>query len=46
MPRRDGVSAVEEILTRHPKAQLLIMTTYDGDEDIFKSLSRGAKGIC
>jgi two-component system NarL family response regulator len=44
MPRRDGVSVVEEVLDRHPKARLLIMTTYDGDEDIFKSLSRGAKG--
>jgi len=44
MPRRDGVSVVEEVLDRHPKARLLIMTTYDGDEDIFKSLSRGAMG--
>jgi two-component system NarL family response regulator len=44
MPRRDGVSVVEEVLARHPKARLLIMTTYDGDEDIFKSLSKGAKG--
>jgi two-component system NarL family response regulator len=44
MPRRDGVSVVEEVLERHPKARLLIMTTYDGDEDIFRSLSRGAKG--
>jgi len=44
MPRRDGVAVVEELIEKHPKARLLIMTTYDGDEDIFKSLSRGAKG--
>ncbi len=44
MPRRDGVAVVEEVLDRHPKARLLIMTTYDGDEDIFRSLSKGAKG--
>jgi two-component system, NarL family, response regulator len=44
MPGRDGVSVVEIVLEKHPKARLLIMTTYDGDEDIFKSLSRGAKG--
>lgn len=44
MPRRDGVAVVEIVLERHPKARLLIMTTYDGDEDIFNSLSRGAKG--
>ena len=36
MPRRDGVSVVEHVLDKHPKARLLIMTTYDGDEDIFK----------
>jgi two-component system, NarL family, response regulator len=44
MPRRDGVSVVEEVMEKHAKARVLIMTTYDGDEDIFKSLSRGAKG--
>jgi two-component system, NarL family, response regulator len=44
MPRRDGVAVVEHVLEKHPKARLLIMTTYDGDEDIFRSLSRGAKG--
>jgi len=44
MPRKDGVAAVEEVLELDPKARLLIMTTYDGDEDIFRSLSRGAKG--
>ncbi len=44
MPKLDGVAVVQEVLQRHPKARLLIMTTYDGDEDIFRSLSQGAKG--
>jgi two-component system, NarL family, response regulator len=44
MPRRDGVAVVQQVLHDHPKARLLIMTTYDGDEDIFQSLSQGAKG--
>jgi len=44
MPGRDGVSVVEIVLEKHAKARVLIMTTYDGDEDIFKSLSRGAMG--
>lgn len=44
MPKRDGVSVVEHVLGAHPKARLLIMTTYDGDEDIFRCLSRGAMG--
>jgi two-component system NarL family response regulator len=44
MPKLDGVAVVQRVLAAHPKAQLLIMTTYDGDEDIFRSLSQGAKG--
>jgi len=43
MPKRDGVSVVQNVMERHPKARLLIMTTFDGDEDIFRSLSQGAK---
>ncbi len=44
MPRRDGVSVVQQVLESDPKARVLIMTTYDGDEDIFRCLSQGAKG--
>ncbi|MGH8265044.1 MAG: response regulator [Steroidobacterales bacterium] len=44
MPKRDGVAVVEHVLEHYPKARLLIMTTFDGDEDIFRSLSQGAKG--
>jgi two-component system NarL family response regulator len=44
MPKRDGVQVVQSVLERHPKACMLIMTTFDGDEDIFRSLSQGAKG--
>jgi two-component system NarL family response regulator len=44
MPKLDGAAVVQKVLEKHPKACLLIMTTYDGDEDIFRSLSQGAKG--
>jgi two-component system NarL family response regulator len=44
MPKRDGVAVVEHVLEASPKARLLIMTTFDGDEDIFRCLSQGAKG--
>src|SRR5262245_31252187 len=44
MPKMDGATVVQKVLEKHPKACLLIMTTYDGDEDIFRSLSQGAKG--
>jgi two-component system, NarL family, response regulator len=44
MPKKDGFAVVQEVLERHPRARLLIVTTYDGDEDIFRCLSQGAKG--
>ena len=44
MPKRDGVAVVQRVMELNPKACLLIMTTYDGDEDIFRCLSGGAKG--
>ena len=44
MPRCDGVTVVQRVLAAHPHARLLVMTTYDGDEDIFRCLSQGAKG--
>jgi two-component system, NarL family, response regulator len=44
MPKRDGVAVVQQVMAANPKARLLIMTTYDGDEDIFRCLSQGAKG--
>jgi len=44
MPRCDGVTVVQHVLEKYPKARILIMTTYDGDEDIFRCLSQGAKG--
>jgi two-component system, NarL family, response regulator len=44
MPKLDGVAVVQQVMASDPKARLLIMTTYDGDEDIFRSLSQGAKG--
>jgi two-component system, NarL family, response regulator len=44
MPGMDGFEAATRILQADPAAQLLIMTTYDGDEDIFRCLRLGVKG--
>ena len=44
MPRMDGLAVVRRLLEVDADAQLLVMTTYDGDEDIFQCLSAGAKG--
>jgi two-component system NarL family response regulator len=44
MPKRDGVGVMQHLIQSEPEARVLIMTTYDGDEDIFRSLSHGARG--
>lgn len=44
MPRGDGITATREIREKFPKARILMLTTYDGDDDIHKALSAGASG--
>lgn len=44
MPLKDGVQAAKEIRDRHPAARILMLTAFDGDEDIHKSLAAGAQG--
>ncbi len=43
MPVMDGVRAIETIRTQHPNAHLIVLTTFDGDEDIYRGLRAGAK---
>lgn len=42
MPEMDGVRATQEILKINPHARVIILTTYDDDEDIYRTLSAGA----
>lgn len=44
MPVKDGIAATREIREHYPGARVLMLTTYDGDEDIHKALSAGASG--
>lgn len=44
MPRRDGVEATREIKARWPAVQVLVLTTYDDDDLVFKSIEAGASG--
>ena len=44
MPQKDGFETVKTIRAKRPDARIIILTTYDGDEDIFRSLKAGAKG--
>jgi DNA-binding NarL/FixJ family response regulator len=44
MPVMDGLSATRAILAEFPDAKIIVLTTYDGDEDIYRALDAGAKG--
>jgi DNA-binding NarL/FixJ family response regulator len=44
MPVLGGVEAITAIRREFPDARLIVLTTYDGDEDIYRSLQAGAKG--
>jgi two-component system, NarL family, response regulator len=39
----DGVAAITAICSQFAKAQIVVLTTYDGDEDIYRGLRAGAK---
>ena len=44
MPKKDGLQAVNELMSRIPKPRIIVMTTYEGEEDVRRALSAGAKG--
>src|SRR5919199_4719777 len=44
MPQMDGVAAITAICTEFNDARIIVLTTYDGDEDIYRGLRAGAKG--
>jgi two-component system NarL family response regulator len=43
LPKMGGVEVIERIRMESPQARLIVLTTYDGDEDIFRALKAGAK---
>ncbi|QUY44953.1 response regulator transcription factor [Acaryochloris marina] len=44
MPHLEGVEAIARIRAKTSKAQIIILTTYDTDEDIYRGLQAGARG--
>jgi DNA-binding NarL/FixJ family response regulator len=43
MPGLGGVEATSQIRKEHPNARIIVMTTYEGDEDIHRALEAGAQ---
>lgn len=44
MPELSGVEAIAIICAEFADARIVVLTTYDGDEDIYRGLRAGAKG--
>lgn len=44
LPKMSGVDAIAAIKKEFPNAKIIVLTTYDGDEDIYRALQAGARG--
>ena len=44
MPIKNGIQATMEIRSKFPSARVLILSAFDGDEQIYKALQAGAQG--
>jgi DNA-binding NarL/FixJ family response regulator len=44
MPVMDGVAATRALIGEAPGASIIVLTSFDGDENIFRALEAGARG--
>lgn len=44
LPKLGGADAIAQIRRETAAARIIVLTTFDGDEDIFRALQAGAKG--
>jgi DNA-binding NarL/FixJ family response regulator len=44
MPKMDGVQATQAIRKEFPEARIIALTSYDGDQDIYRALEAGVRG--
>jgi DNA-binding NarL/FixJ family response regulator len=44
LPNLAGVDAIAAIRGEFPAARIIVLTTFDGDEDIYRALQAGARG--
>jgi DNA-binding NarL/FixJ family response regulator len=44
LPALSGVDAITQIRSEFPSARIIVLTTFDGDEDIYRALQAGARG--
>jgi DNA-binding NarL/FixJ family response regulator len=44
LPKMSGVDAILAIRARYPESKFVVLTTYEGDEDIHRAFDAGARG--
>lgn len=44
LPDRSGVDVARDIRTEFPDARIIALTSYDGDQDIYRALEAGVRG--
>jgi two-component system NarL family response regulator len=44
MPLLEGPEAIAAIIRKNPNARIVVLTTYDGDEDVYRAVQAGARG--
>jgi two-component system NarL family response regulator len=44
MPEADGIQAMTAIRLKHPGACIVVLTSYDDEEDVYRAFAHGARG--
>ena len=44
MPELDGIAAIKQIRDEFPTAKIIALTSFDGDQDIYRALEAGVRG--
>jgi two-component system, NarL family, response regulator len=45
MPKNDGLEVIRDLMTRIPKPRIIVMTSYESEQDIRQALRAGAKAF-
>ena len=44
LPTMSGPEAIAELSRRHPQLKVIVLTSYDADEDVYRAMQAGARG--
>jgi two-component system NarL family response regulator len=44
MPGVEGPEAIAQLIARDPEAKVIVLTSYDGDQDVYRAIKAGARG--